>query len=256
METIGLKQLQEIVSDCLTNPDKYAGKSIVLWDGYCDQDSIEYQIIEECCVCYNKAHNDNQVWFKLTTIGGDLSYHIATSKVVCDREDMYGWKNRGIVLDNGIISLKPSDEEISHWLNFVNRHEYQGGALSSDWTLISCAQASGYGFTEDLFSNDCILYDFKPSVDEWAEWMEDKCDKRDLKPIVTFIKKKGSSIDLYYWGIALRALESELVDNDYEKLSQLSYDEFDDCLRSRLAFGVKGFPYDELWKLIQNNDEE
>lgn len=253
MKTIGINQFKEIVMDCLDNPDKYATGSIILWNSHSGPDSIEYQVVEECCVDYNKMHTDNQVWFKyLSALSTEGSYYISTSKVICDREDMYGWKNRGILLDGGIVNFsKSSDEEIAQWLNLVNYHEYQGKILSSDWTMIACAQARYYGLTEDMFSKDCILYVIKPSVDEWAEWMKDKCDEKDLNPIVAFIKKTGSPIDLFYWGIALSALESRMVKNDYDVLSQLSQKEFDSCLRETLGFRLKGFPYDELWQFIQ-----
>lgn len=248
MKTIGINQFKEIVMDCLDNPDKYATGSIILWNSHSGPDSIEYQVVEECCVNYNKMHTDNQVWFKdLIASGTEVAYHISTSKVVCDREDMYGWKKRGILLIDPIEKVQ--------WLNLVNNHEYQGKVLSSDWTMIAFAHARHYGYTEDMFSKDCILYEVKPSVDEWAEWMKDKCDEKDLNPIVAFIKKTGSPIDLFYWGIALSALESRMVQNDYDVLSQLSQKEFDCCLRPSLGLKVKGFPYDELWQFIQDNQK-
>lgn len=255
VKTIGIKRFQEIVMDSLSNPLQYAGKSIVLWNSYSGPDSIEYKIVEECCVNYNNGHIDNQVWFKELLFLRQATYAI-TSKAFCKRKDMYGYKNMGILLDSGYISaLRPSNEEITHWLNFVNSQEYQGETLSSDWTLITCAQASYYSFTEEMFSKECVLYEFKPSVDEWAQWMKDKCDERDLKPIVAFIKETESSIDLFYWGLVLEALKRELVEKEYEVLSQLSYEEFDSCLGldSRIHRGCKDFPYDELWKYIQNN---
>lgn len=257
MKTIGIKQFQEIVSDVLDNPDKYAGKSIILWNSHPGPDSIEYNIVEDCCVRYNKLHRDNQVWFKeLLYLGNETTYHITTSRVICEREDMYGWKKRGIVLDDGIISpFKPSEEEISQWLNFVNRREYQGEILSSDWILIACAQERSYHFTEDMFSENCYLYEFKPSLDEWVEWMKDKCDENELKPIVEFIKETGSSIDLFYWGIALTALKRKLRHKEYDCINQLSHEDFDDCLREYLASRCKGFPYNELWDFIQAHQE-
>ena len=257
MKTIGIKQFKEIVIDCLNNPDKYSTGSIVLWNSHRGPQSIEYQIVEECCVNYNNMHTDNQVWFKeLISLCSEVDYHISTSKVLCMRKDMYGFKNRGIVLDDGIISFTKrtlSDEKIAQWLNLVNYHEYQGKKLSSDWTMIACAQARDYGLTEEMFSKDCILYEIKPSIDEWAEWMKDNCDEKILKPIVAFIKEKDSTIDLFYWNIAVDALKRELVHNDYETLSQLSHEEFDSCFLGVLALKIKAFPYDELWEFIQNN---
>ena len=255
MKSLSIRQFQDIVSDCLTNSGKYKGKSIVLWDSHPGPESIEYQIIKNCCISYNKAHGDNQVWFKeLLTMDSEVSYFVTTSKVVCERKDMYGWKSRGIVLDDGIISfLAPAEEELSQWLRWVNTHEVQGKTLSTDWTLIACAQTRNFAISENMFSEDCILFEFKPSVEEWAEWMKDKCDEKILKPIVAFIKEKDSTIDLFYWNIAVDALKRELVHNDYETLSQLSHEEFDSCLGGVLAFKIEDFPYDELWEFIQNN---
>lgn len=119
--------------------------------------------------------------------------------------------------------------------------------------MIACAQARDYGLTEEMFSKDCILYEIKPSIDEWAEWMKKKCDEKILKPIVAFIKEIDSTIDLFYWNMAVDLLKRELVHNDYETLSQLSHEEFDSCFLGVLALKIKAFPYDELWEFIQNN---
>lgn len=256
MITIGILEFKELINACLINPEKYAGKSIILWNGHTSPESIENQIIEECCVNYNQTHLDNQVWYKEILDMIQIPYEITTSKVFCDREDMYGSKDRGILLlarPDTVSLQKLSNEEISQWLKFINSHEYQGKTLSSEWTIFACAHENDYGFTEDMFSKDCVLYEFKPSVDEWAEWMKDKCDEKDLKPLVAFIKEKKSTLDLYYWNIALSVLETELIDKDYEVLSQLSYDDFEGCLRFRLPIGVKGsFPYNQLWEFVQS----
>lgn len=247
MKTIGISEFKELINARLANPSAYVGKTLVLWNSTAKDYGIAYRVIEECCVDFNKANPENPVWFKYNGVNF-LDDNNKEIQVCCDRKDMYGFKKRGILFESGDLFLDTKED----WLKFINTHQNKKGGISPNWTLVACAQVEQTGLGEDGFAENCEICKLQPTVDEWAEWMKGKCEERDLKPLVAFIKEKNPSIDFSYWNLALGALEGELIDNDYEVLSQLSHDDFEGCLRSCLGVRVKGFPYNQLWEFVQS----
>ena len=245
MKTIGIAEFGALVKKCLETPDSFVGKSIVLWDADYVHYCMAYRITEQCCVEHNKKYPDQQVWHTHSdwTFKTD---NISKIKTVCDREDMYGYKTKGI-----LFTCCLNKKDLNAWLKFVNTHEKDNGHLSNDWVLIAYAQ-EGYGdLDENHFSDNCDIYSIQPSVDEWAGWVAEYNSQAVIEPIRAFIETKKTSICFDYWQKVMDELDREMYHNDLNVLKQFSKDDFEGVVRSVIGWIVPDFPYEDLWDFIQ-----
>lgn len=238
MKTIGILELRELVNARLINPKSFAGKSLILWNADYLQYGIAYRVIEECCIEYNLAHTEQQKWIKYSdmTFTTDENTNL---QEFCDRKDMYGYKNSGILFNTGCFLLT----ETSDWLKFVNTHQNARGDISTDWPLIACAHTEGTDITEDNFAENCEIYKLYPTVDEWEKWTS-SCHNEDFLRMV--IAYTNGSIDNFdYWERALDCLESEY--KNIEELKQTKFESF----AINLSDFFPRFPADDFWNFIQ-----
>lgn len=243
MKTIGIKEFKALVYECLENPDAFAEKSIVLWKASSGDWGIAYRVIEQCCIEHNKKHLDKQVWFERSDYTFDTD-EISKMRVCCDREDMYGFKTRGILFNGGPYLTSYQND----WLRFVNTRENKTGHLSKDWVLIACA----YGLDESLFSDTCEVYDIQPSLSEWAEWVAHFSSKKVFNPILAYIESNGPIISFDDWQKIMNVLNREVHYSHIESLRQMSEMDFNLAIGGALP-NITSLSK-ELWDFIQAYD--
>lgn len=243
MKTIGITDFKALVNKCLENPGEFNGKTILLWNADYMQYGIAYRVVEQCCIEYNKKSSDRQVWHEYS----DFTFKkddITKVKVCCTRDDMYGFKNQGVLFNTGCFV----QSDLNDWLTFINKHSNEKGQLSPDWVLIACAQADSYGLDERQFSTNCEIYNIQPSVEEWKKWVSEFNSQDVLAPIVAYIEEKKPSISFDQWQRIMDALDMRLSNKENESLKQIGESEFDRVLGG----SVPGFPSHELWDFIQS----
>lgn len=244
MKTIGIADFQALVKKCLTDPDLFINKSIVLWNADYQHYGMAYSIIKECCLDFNRKNPNDQVWFK----DSDMTFKtddIAKVEALCDRKDMYGIKTRGILFNTGCFTTNERKE----WLEFINNHRNDKGLLSNDWVLIACAHQLDYNLAESDFSNNCDIYSIQPTIAEWAKWSSQSYSKELLNPIVAFIKKKSPSISFDNWLRCLDRLQQLLF--KYKAIKQIPKKQYELDLRGTM-YNVHDFPFEELWEYLQS----
>jgi len=248
MKTIGISDFKALVNECLENPSLFAGKTVVLWKARPGKDSMAYRVIKHCCIEYNRKNVTDQAWFSYS----DMTFRtdeIADLRVFCDQQDMYGYKEHGILLNTGCFY--PADQ-FDAWLKFINTHENDRGRLSDRWVLIACAQEGSYVLEESLFGGNCDIYSLQPSLDEWSGWVARYNSQAVMGPVLAYIKEKRSDVSLDVWQIVLDELDGALFHNKVESLKQISEHDYDMAVRGSLGLSYPDFPYKELWDFIQS----
>lgn len=224
MKTIGIADFEKLVMERLANPRSFAGKSLLLWnEQYVANGSISYKVINDCCIKHNIANPDKQVWHAYSDFCF-YSDNITEIKELCEQENMYGFKTSGILYNTGCF-LK-DEIELKRWLEFINTHVNQTGHLSEDWSLIACAQASSYDLTEDLFEENCDIYELKPTVDEWARWVSPSCNQHVLRTVLAYIDKNGQTLDFFWWKIIMNDVTHLLKEYECETIDQIPEKEY------------------------------
>ena len=100
MKTIGISDFKGLVNARLDDPNAYVGKTLVLWNAAYMNYGIAYRVIEECCVEHNNANTNHQVWFKYS----DMTFLTDDNTNIhgfCERSEMYGYKDQGILFNTG-----------------------------------------------------------------------------------------------------------------------------------------------------------
>lgn len=212
---------------------------MLLWHANSRDYGIAYRVIEECCIEFNQTTPDQQVWFKYS----DLDFatvNYSDANPFCHLKEMYGYKSRGILFNNGNIA--PGDE-LKPWLRFVNRHENEKGKISKDWALIACVQKyEPFEINEEDFSDNCCVYKIQPTVEEWQQWTVTAHNEELINIVVAYNKGKIENFDL--WERIMTSIEHE----DWEKsVKEISKSDFFDAIEG----SVPGFPAEELWDFIQ-----
>lgn len=244
MEIIGIADFERLVYERLSNPKAYANRTLLLWNGDYTTDSIEYDVITQCTLNYNKSYPYDQVWFSYS----DLNFQdddYSKNRAFCDHKEMYGCKPLRILFNTGCFFDK---DEVVNWIKFVNTRTNNKGQLPNNCVLIACVQAkSSCNFREDQFLDNCDIVCLKPSIEEWSKWMSSRCDSETLKCVLSFIKSTGREPDYLYLGRIISSLESELADRNLQFVGQLSKDDFN------LAVGgiAPSFPRHDFWNFIQ-----
>lgn len=243
MKTIGIADFKKLVMERLENPSLFENKTLLLWHARYTQDSLAYQIIEDCCIQYNQLHPDNQVWFKYSDF---LFAKDDNTKIeaFCDLKEMYGFKNHGILFNTGCYMKSQSED----WLSFINTHNNSVGHLSSQWVMIACVNDPTWN--EDSFGDNCILYLLQPSIDEWYDWFKTQYDAAVIDPVLAFMKKKGLSTVDFFWERLLGSLNRKMRHKGVNSLIQLSQGDFESAVRGSLP----DFPVEDLWAIIHNPD--
>lgn len=248
MKTLGISDFKSLVTDCLNNPGLYEGKSIILWNCSGEKFGIAWRAIKESCIKYNKDNVEHQAWYEYS----DFCFwtdDYSEIKAFCDRDDMYGYKNHGILFNTGGFCF----DDLGHWLSFINSHINEKGCISKDFVLIACAYAKAFDINENAFSENCLIYDLQPSIEEWAEWARNYYSPNVINPIREFIETKNPSISFDYWQKIMDSIEHEMFDEEYESLKDFSENELESAIRSTIAFEVPNFPYKAFWDFIQTN---
>lgn len=245
MRTIGIAEFGALIKERLSASDSSASKSIVLWDADYVDYCMAYRITEQSCIEHNKKNPDEQVWFTKSSYTFRMD-KISNMKALCDREDMYGYKTKGVYFT---CCLNKNDLDV--WLRFVNTRDKDNGHLSDDWVLIAYAQEGYGGLDENRFSDNCEIYSLQPSLGEWAEWVAQYNSQAVIKPIRAYIETKKPSIRFDYWQKVMNALDYEMYDKNLNTLNQFSEDDFKGVVKSVIGWIVTDFPYDDLWDFIQ-----
>lgn len=237
MKIIGISELKELVNERLANTESFACESLVLWNASYMRYGIAYRVIEECCIEYNKANPEKQVWLKDSdmTFASDDNTDI---QAFCDRKETYGYKSSGILFNTGCFLLSENEQ----WLKFVNTHQNEKGGISANWALIACAQTKGTSLTEADFAKNCKICKIQPTVEEWVKWTA-SCHNEDfLRLVIAY--NKGNIDNFDYWERALFCIERE-----YESLDELKQTT-SEKLALCLCGSIPDFPIENFWDYI------
>ena len=243
METIGIADFEKLVMARLENPSSFENETLVLWHQRCYPHNLPERIIEDCCVRFNQVFPGDQAWFKRFS-GPTGNY--SEIKEFCPKRGMSGFKNHGILLDDGGTVL---DSNIDEWLRFVNTHINSFGHLSSLWPMI--AYANNPRSNTDDFGENCTLYHFQPSIDEWYDWFKPLYPAFILDPIVDYMRAKGLSTDSYAWESILYNAKHETKHTGVEDLKQLTRNDCNEVFHDPL------YPdslVEDLWGFIHKQD--
>ncbi len=248
MTIIVIADFKSLVKDCLDNPGLFEGKSIILWNSSGETFGIAWRAIEESCVDYNKEKVEHQAWFTSSDSMFKTDDYTAL-KVCCQRKDMYGYKDHGIIFNTGFFW---PNGELCNWLKFINSHINDKGKISKDFVLIACAYADAFDLDENAFNKNCVIYGLQPTVEEWAQWAGQYYSPDEINPIRGFIETHHPSISFDYWLKILDSIYREMIDNEFKTIKDFSQEELDGAIRSTIAFSVPDFPYNEFFEFIQS----
>lgn len=248
MKTIGIAGFEKLVMERLENPSLFENKTLVLWGQRCYPDNLPEKIIRRCCIKFNKLFPDNQAWYKRYSGFTFDKDDYTEIEELCKVKEMYGFKHHGIFLNDGEYWSNLKDD----WLTFVNSHNNSVGHLSPQWPMIAYANNLPELET-DNFGDNCTLYRFQPSIDEWHDWLKPIYSADILDPIVDYMKTKGLSTDSHPWEVILDELTSETIDKEVDDLNLLSREDFD------RALGGHGYHWpasleEDLWNFIHKKD--
>lgn len=252
MKTIGIADFEKLVMERLANPSSFAGKSLLLWNEWPNEDgSISYNVVRQCCIKYNIANPDDQVWVKY--LDNFFNENITDIEAHCEEKSMWGYKRRGILYNTG--SFFKNDHELwLNWLRFINTHVNSTGHLSEDWPLIACAIAYDHNLTEDLFADNCDIYDLNPSVEEWAQWLSRwyelggahspiQCNDNVLSVVLKYIDKNGLTINFYSWNKIIQSVTRCMMIHHCETVDQIPEGELESEIQSIWV-------YDHTWRCL------
>lgn len=246
MKTIGIADFEKLVMERLANPRSFAGKSLLLWNEQPLHDgSISYNVVRQCCIKHNIANPDKQVWVKYsdTNFYTDNITSIFTSceEKNIDGINMYGNKKNGILYNSGCFG----DRDRENWLKFINTHINSTGQLSEDWPLIACVRANFQNLTENLFAENCDIYDLKPTLEEWAQWLSKwcewgmyspiLCDCNLLSSVLKYIDNNGFTIGFYWWNCIITEVAILMAEYDCETVDQIPEGELESKIQ---GYGV------------------
>ena len=244
MKTIGIADLEKLVMERLENPSLFENKSLVLWHQRCYPGNLPELIIKNCCIRFNKLFPDNQAWYKRYSGFTFVTDNYTEIKECCHVEGMYGFKNHGILLNDGGYS--PSNL-MDDWKKFVNTHYNSVGHLSSQWPMI--AYANDPRLNANSFDDNCTLCKFQPSIDEWYDWLKSVYSAGILNPIVDYLRAKGLSTDSYAWEVILNDLTLETIDKKVDDLKHLTREDFEWALSGNRHHCPTALEED-LWEFI------
>lgn len=242
IKKIGLSEFEVLVNDRLANPAAYAGRTLVLWNTFDNGNGIAYRVIQQCCKRYNAKNDERQVWVNMLDIFFFWRNDYSSPEALCIEKGMCGYKKHGVLFHTGACGYEKTE-----FLHFVNTHENECGPLSNEWPLIACAQSDCYKFEEDMFGDNCDLYCFQPSVDEWAQWISPSFDERVFLPILAYIKETRAFVpheDYPIWELLIEEIQHEFVSNNFDSLNQIPKEDF-------LGKGLSIDTHD-LYDFIQN----
>jgi len=244
MKTIGISEFETLIRERLASPEAFSGKTLVLCNSFCGEESIAYNVIRNCCIKHNLSNKVKQVWYKYSL--SYLNEDFSELKACCDYDEngMYGFKTQGIFFNDEQICPFDSIDYFKNWLRFVNEQKTPKGHLSPDWSLIVCAYLGTYHFnngsielTERFFSDNCELCSIQPAVEEWAEWIKQFTSEDVIGAVVSYINQKGQTITFDRWNLVIGRLNTVMIDKDYKTLSQLTKA---DCESFPLIDGFNG----------------
>jgi len=246
MKTIGIVDFEKLVMERLANPSLFAGKSLLLWNEQPLHDgSISYNVVRQCCIKHNIANPGKQVWVKYS------DYDFYTDNITdiftsCEEKGMYGIKRNGILYNTGCFA----DCDHENWLKFISTHVNSTGHLSEDWSLIACVQASSKNITEDLFTDNCDIYDLKPTVEEWAQWLSKwcewgmcspiLCDCNLLSSVLKYIDKNGFTFGFYWWNRIITGIAILMAEYDCETVDQIPEGELESKIQGYWVYDITG----------------
>lgn len=233
MKEIGIAEFDQLVMERLSNPRKFAGRSLVLWNASYMDYGIAYRVIKQCCERYNKENPNDQVWVKRSDMTFKSDDYIQPKtwheRMVWD-EDFKEYvpcnelKRFGILFNTGCYML----DEQADWLKFVNTHTNQSGGVFQDCAVIVCAHTNDYDYMgpsnpvfilkEEQYGANCDIYHIQPTIEEWAKWVEPFYDTEIIKVVRAYIEKNGVIWHFDYW---LRIMDA------LERLKE--YDKYKDC---------------------------
>lgn len=243
MKTIGIADFKELVMERLANPSLFAGRSLLLWnEHYMYDGSISYNVMRQCCIEHNEANPDKQAWIKYS----DTLFYSDNITEILKYERNIGTFTRGILYNTGCFFPY---KYIDKWLKFINTHVNDTGNLSADWSLIACVQANSphYNITEGDFADNCDIYELKPTIEEWAQWLLEGdmgsniiCEVNALSSVLKYIDKNGLTISYYWWNIILNKVSWLLIKNDYETIDQIPDGELEDAIKGEMVYNLTG----------------
>ena len=239
MKTIGISDFKGLVNARLDDPNAYVGKTLVLWNAAYMNYGIAYRVIEECCVEHNNAKTNHQVWFKYS----DMTFLTDDNTNIhgfCERSEMYGYKDQGILFNTGCFRLTMKEQ----WLNFINTNKNNKGGISSNWPLVACAQVKGTDIVENDFAENCEICKLQPTVEEWRRWTSTSENEELIRLIIEY--NGGNILDFDYWERAVWAL-GYLLD-EHGSIYQIPQKEFALDLKGSIA----DFPVEEFWNFIHS----
>lgn len=247
MNIISIADFAKLVSERLSNPAEYSKRSLLLWNGCYTEDSIEYEIIEQCCIDYNRSHTDEQIWFRYS----DLCFmdeDYSKERAFCKLKEMYGYKPCRVLFNTGCCF---QTDQVEDWKGFVNARKNNYGVLPGKCVLIACAQANDYNLCEEQFSRNCDIYLLQPRADELAKWLLPSCyNEQIIRYALSYIERNGFVVRLIYWKRILSAIDDEMCDKALQSIELLPKKEFDGAIKSSAPFS--GFPREDFWKFIHS----
>lgn len=244
MKTIGIADFEKLVMDRLANSSLFSQNTLILWNDMGETDSLAYTIIEQCCERYNSLNPDNQAWVSYS----DLTFatdDYTKINAFCQRRNMFGMKNNGILFNSGAFILS---DTLNDWLAFITTHKNTKGSISTNWSLIACANHPE--LNENCFDANCDVYHLQPSIDEWYVWLKAQYDAAVIDPIVAYIRIKGLTPVSYKWERMFNSLSLLMSNRSVNTLNQLSQHKFELTISGILP----SFPVKELWDYINNPD--
>lgn len=216
MKEIGISEFEQLVTERLTNPSDFAGRSLVLWNASYMDYGIAYRVIKQCCERYNRENPNDQVWFKRSdmTFNNDdytqpKTWEWYDKKVWDKNANEYNvhreMKRCGILFNTGCYMLDEQDD----WLKFVNSHTNQNGNVFQDCAVIVCTHTDDcdymgpsnpkFKLKEEQFGENCDVYHVQPTIEEWAKWAEPFYDAEIIKVVHAYIEKNGVIWHFDYW---------------------------------------------------------
>lgn len=213
MKVIGIADFEKLVMERLYNPKKFAGRSLVVWNGTYMDYGIAYRIIKQCCEKFNKENPDDQIWFKRSdyTFKDDDYTQPKTwewydkmvwdkkSKEYVEQRDTKKMKRCGIIYNTGCFIFEEKDD----WLKFVNTHTNNCGSVAQDCVLIAHAHSTNdakkYNFKEEQFGSNCDIYSIQPTIDEWYKWAGQYYDTEIMEVVRAYIEINGVINGFDYW---------------------------------------------------------
>lgn len=270
IKPIGIEDFTRLVKDRLEYPEAYNGRTLILWNGSYNPDGIAYQVIEQCCIDYNRLNPDSKIWFRNSdTMFLDDDY---TKPALCRQKEMWGFKPGRLIFNTGCFMRDKLCNRIDDWFHFVNTHENNRGHIPADCPLIACALADLYNFKEDRLSDNCDIYSLQPSVEEWGQWAAPYFnDSKAFQPLLAFLTQRGNvtnycyhfgsiekpftQTDFLFIGRIIKQLDREM-EIKYSHLHSIKDIPQEDRHKA-IAIGIpglSGFPVDEFWEFIQNGE--